>query len=105
MSSHVTTTIRVRGSRRVTGDDQEARKALINALARDGYAALDLLQKRRLKEPVAEAVALLATVLGQDIQRDEEGQYSIIRGVARDRVISTVDPDARHGHKTSARRV
>ena len=44
MSSHVTTTIRVRGSRRVTGDDQEARKALINALARDGYAALDLLQ-------------------------------------------------------------
>src|SRR3546814_1180973 len=27
----------------------------------------------------------------------------IARRVAKDRVISTVDPDARHGHKTSAR--
>jgi hypothetical protein len=29
--------------------------------------------------------------------------FRIARRVARDRVISTVDPDARHGHKTSAR--
>ena len=29
--------------------------------------------------------------------------FTIARKVAADRVISTVDPDARHGHKTSAR--
>ena len=29
--------------------------------------------------------------------------FRIVRGVAPDRVISTVDPEARHGHKTSAR--
>jgi hypothetical protein len=29
--------------------------------------------------------------------------FRIARKVAADRVISTVDPDARHGHKTSAR--
>ena len=29
--------------------------------------------------------------------------FRIARRVANDRVISTVDPDARHGHKTSAR--
>ena len=31
------------------------------------------------------------------------GTFRIARRVAPDRVISTVDPDARHGHKTSAR--
>src|SRR5262249_40869005 len=34
---------------------------------------------------------------------DTEGVFRIARRVARDRVISTVDPDARHGRKTSAR--
>jgi hypothetical protein len=29
--------------------------------------------------------------------------FRIARRVARDRVISTVDPQARHGHKTAAR--
>ena len=29
--------------------------------------------------------------------------FRIARRVAKDRIISTVDPDARHGHKTSAR--
>ena len=29
--------------------------------------------------------------------------FRIARRVAQDRVISTVDPEARHGHKTSAR--
>lgn len=45
------------------------------------------------------AAALLATVAGQDI--DEEGDSPVIRkGVAVERVISTVDPDARHGHRS-----
>jgi hypothetical protein len=29
--------------------------------------------------------------------------FRIARRVAKDRVISTVDPDTRHGHQTSAR--
>jgi hypothetical protein len=43
-------------------------------------------------------------VLGQDLERDAaDGVFRIARRVAKDRVISTVDPDARHGHKTAAR--
>jgi hypothetical protein len=42
-------------------------------------------------------------VLGQDLETGEDGVFRIARRVAKDRVISTVDPDARHGHKTSAR--
>jgi hypothetical protein len=51
---------------------------------------------------VAEAAALLATVTGQDIEETVDGRFRIFEGTAPDRVISTVDPQARHGHKTAA---
>ena len=46
---------------------------------------------------------MLATVIGQDLEADGKGRFRIARRVAKDRVISTVDPQARHGHKTRAR--
>ncbi len=42
---------------------------------------------------------MLATVIGQDLEQDTAGVFRIARKVAKDRVISTVDPQARHGHK------
>lgn len=84
-------------------DDNDAREQLVHSRAADGYLLLDALDGRQLSEPVAEAAALLATVLGQDLDRDADGTLRVARRVAPDRVISTVDPDARHGHKTSAR--
>jgi hypothetical protein len=56
-----------------------------------------------LSEAVSQAAALLATVLGQDLDQDRAGVFRIARRIAKDRVISTVDPHARHGHKTAAR--
>jgi DDE family transposase/transposase-like protein DUF772 len=84
-------------------DDRAARDELIDSRARDGYALLALLDGRKLTDPVTQAAALLATVLGQDLEDGPEGAFRIARRVAKDRVISTVDPDARHGHKTAAR--
>jgi hypothetical protein len=84
-------------------DDSEARAALVDALACDGMALLAALEGRELPDALAQAAALLATVLGQDLERDTDGRFRIARRVARDRVISTVDPQARHGRKTSAR--
>jgi hypothetical protein len=52
---------------------------------------------------VAQAVELLATVIGQDIEETADGRFVIAQGTAPDRVISVVDPQARHGHKTGAR--
>jgi hypothetical protein len=46
---------------------------------------------------------LLASVSGQDLEEGSDGVFRIARRVAKDRIISTVDPDARHGHKTAAR--
>jgi hypothetical protein len=84
-------------------DDPAAQAEMVDALARDGAALLTVLDGRELDEVVDQAGALLATVLGQDLDRDEAGVFRIARRVARDRVISTVDPEARHGHKTAAR--
>src|SRR6266566_3503244 len=83
--------------------DAAAREKLVDALAKDARALLGVLEGRELGPALARAAALLATVTGQDLDQDAAGVFRIARRVAPDRVISTVDPDARHGHKTSAR--
>lgn len=83
-------------------DDEETRSGLVDALARDGFALLAALENEQVSEKVVEACSLLATVLGQDLEQ-HDGAYRIARRVAPDRVISTVDPETRHGHKTVAR--
>src|SRR5207342_2566450 len=82
--------------------DRAAREALVDALVRDGYRAHYALRGEQLDPLVAEAAALLATVTGQDIEETDDGRFRIFEGTAADRVISTVDPQARHGHKTAA---
>jgi hypothetical protein len=82
--------------------DRAARETLVDALVRDGYRAHYALRGERLDPRVAEAAALLATVTGQDIEETTDGRFRIFEGTAPDRVISTVDPQARHGHKTAA---
>jgi len=84
-------------------DDRQAREALIDALAKDARALLLALDGREQPPAVADAGALLASVVGQDLDEGDDGVFRIARRVAKDRIISTVDPDARHGHKTSAR--
>ncbi len=54
-----------------------------------------------LTEAEEEAVALLALVAGQDVEPGERpGTWKIAERTAPDRVISTVDPESRHAHKT-----
>jgi len=84
-------------------DDPAARLALVDALAKDAMALLAVVAGRELPDGLAAAAALLATVAGQDLDCDEAGVFRIARRVAKDRVISTVDPETRHGHKTAAR--
>jgi hypothetical protein len=84
-------------------DDEAAREQLIDSRARDGYACLAVLDGRELDEPVSQAAQLLARILGQDLEITQEGLFRIARRVAKDRIISTVDPETRHGHKTAAR--
>ena len=84
-------------------DDADAKQALVSGLVNDALAVLAAVQDVELGGEQAEAVALLALVAGQDVEAgDQPGTWRIARRVARDRVISTVDPQARHTRKTSA---
>jgi len=84
-------------------EDKRARELLVDALARDAQSVLLELEGRELSAQVLDAAALVATVVGQDLEQREDGIFRIARRVARDRIISTVDPEARHGHKTASR--
>jgi IS5 family transposase len=91
------------GKPQIDWDDPAAREGLVDSRARDAFAGLAVLDGRELAEQVEQAAKLLATVVGQDLTEGADGVFRIARKVAKDRIISTVDPDARHGHKTSAR--
>jgi IS5 family transposase len=84
-------------------DDPQATQALVSGLVNDALAVLAAVADLELDGEQAEAVALLALVAGQDVEPgDRPGSWRIARRVAPDRVISTVDPQARHTRKTSA---
>jgi IS5 family transposase len=85
-------------------DDPAAREQLVDELVHDALAALAVLDGEPLTGPARDAADLLAVVAGQDVAEGDDGVFRIVRGVARDRVISTVDPEARHGHKSQNRR-
>ncbi len=100
------------GKPRIAWDDPAARDELVSLLVNDALAllaALDVDGIQAAGGQAAEAVAVLALVAGQDVEPAEDsdgtdGRWRIARKVAPDRMISTVDPDARHAHKTRERR-
>ncbi len=85
-------------------DDKGAREALVDALVRDALAALGAIDGKALPAGATGAAELLALVAGQDTEEGDDGVFRIVRGVAKGRIISTVDPEARHGHKSRNRR-
>lgn len=93
------------GKPQIVWDDKTARDALVSALVEDARAIVAGFANAKLDEPAGRALALLALVAGQDVEPADgsegtDGRWRIARKVAEDRVISTVDPQARHVHKT-----
>ncbi len=91
----------------IVWSDAEARAGLVAELFGDAECVMGFCAGFKDLDLVA-AVELLAVVAGQDIEMvtDDNGvdQPRIRHGVAPDRVISTVDPDARHGHRSRSDR-
>ena len=84
--------------------DREARQRELQQLVEDAELALEELPAETDKPVAGTARALLKQVAQQDVERDGAGRVQIRKGVAKDRVVSTVDPEMRHGHKSSAGR-
>ena len=98
------------GKPAIAWDDEQARAALVDALVADAHRLLGHLPDLERDPKQAEALALLALIAGQDVEWIDDpdspagGAWRIARRVAEDRVVSVHDPDARHAHKTVARR-
>ena len=93
-------------------DDPAAKQRLVSDLVNDALAVLAELTGPHTPErdaAAADALGLLALVAGQDVEPAEgsdgtDGRWRIARRVAPDRVISTVDPQARHTRKSRSQR-
>ena len=93
-------------------DDPAAKQALVSDLVNDALAVLEKLTGPDAPERdqlAADAIGLLALVAGQDVEPAEgsdgaDGRWVIARRVAPDRVISTVDRQARHTRKSRSNR-
>ncbi|HEY3896838.1 MAG TPA: IS1182 family transposase [Pseudonocardiaceae bacterium] len=100
------------GKPRIDWDEPDAKDTLVSALVSDATALLAAfaeVDSGEWDEAARGALALLALVAGQDVEPAEgsdgtDGRWRIARRVAPDRVVSTVDPDARHTRKSPENR-
>lgn len=85
-------------------NNAEAREALLNDLVHDALRVLEVTATLPLTETEQKLRTILEKVTFQDIEPKAEGKgFQIKKGVAKDRLISTVDHDMRHGRKSAAR--
>ncbi len=84
----------------IAWDDPVAKAALVDGLVRDALALLEAFDAGMRDPEATDALGLLALVAGQDVEQDEDGTWKIAQRVAKDRIISTVDPEARHMRKS-----
>jgi hypothetical protein len=100
------------GKPAIDWDDPAAKDALVSGLVNDALAVLAELagpDAPQRDDAAAGALGLLALVAGQDVEPAEDsdgtdGRWRIARTVAPDRVISTVDRQARHTRKSKSKR-
>lgn len=87
-------------------DDAEARAAWLKQIVTDSRRLLEYLDGSELVDAeVRKAAELLSQLLNQDIAEpaDDSGP-TLKQGVAKDRIISTEDPEMRHGRKSQSKR-
>ncbi|WP_203880396.1 transposase, partial [Planobispora takensis] len=94
------------GKPHIAWDDEEAKAALVSGLVTDALTLLEQLAGQELDDSAERAIGLLALIAGQDVEPAEgsdgtDGRWKIARRTAPDRVISVVDVEARHIHKSA----
>ena len=85
--------------------DKKEKAKLIDELVRDGLSiikALETSEEFNKNNEIERAYKLLKKVTTQDVEKDEFGKYQVTKGTAKDRTISIIEPEMRHGHKTTS---
>src|ERR1700742_3273308 len=87
--------------------EKTERERMLTRVAQDAQRALRAVEQAGGllgSEPAAAAHKLLRELIGQDFETDEDGVPRLHRGTAAGRIISTVDPQMRHGRKSQHQR-
>jgi IS5 family transposase len=84
----------------IAWDDPVAKAALVDGLVNDALILLAVFEDKVNSTDASAALGLLALVAGQDVEQADDGTWKIAQKVAPDRIISVVDPEARHMHKS-----
>jgi IS5 family transposase len=84
----------------IAWDDPVAKAALVDGLVKDALAIIAAFPEQPEDLEAASALGLLALVAGQDVEQADDGTWRVAQKVAPDRIISVVDPEARHMHKS-----
>jgi IS5 family transposase len=94
----------VGGKAKIDWGDAAVRRIELGRLVSVARSVLDATADN---DDLAEARELLERIIDQDVDVDaDDGQGPTIRrGVAKDRVVSVVDPEMRHGRKSRSKRV
>ena len=97
----------VKGAVSIDWSDEKQRNQLITEEVNDAERVRKAVEamKVRLPPDVDEAVALLAKVALQDVEKTEDGGWKISIGTAAGRVVSITDPEARHGRKSASKMI
>ena len=87
---------------KINWDNRKEREELLSLLVSDVKEVLSHLDvdKEDIDTQLKDAANLLARIVSQDIEKDKENKPKIKKGVAKDRIISTTDPEMRHGRKS-----
>jgi IS5 family transposase len=102
-----------KGSVELDWSDASEKRALVGQLVTDAKVVLALCREAlrgytrdaECTQRLREAHELLCDLLAQDIDLSDEdgGGPKIKKGTARDRIVSTTDPEMRHGHKSHSK--
>lgn len=102
----------IKGGAGIDWTSEEERRKFLNDLVADAKrllgaakTALESVSGKR-KKPLAQSIALLERLIAQDTEPDpkDPSKVQIKDGTAPDRIVSTTDPEARHGRKSSSKR-
>jgi hypothetical protein len=87
--------------------EKAERERMLTRVAKDAQRALSAVEQADGllgDETVKAAHDLLRELIGQDFEIDQDGVPRLHRGTASGRIISTVDPEMRHGRKSQHQR-
>lgn len=90
---------------KINWESDKEKEKLLDELVKDALALVGYIkEKEKIPEDLKSAIELLERVATQDIKVDDKsGKAEIVKGTAKDRVISVNDPEMRHGRKTASK--